>query len=217
MKRLAFFDLDDTLVDRQSGFRECVHSFAADLDLGDEVEQWLLETMRERACLRDFEQFDRLFGVRVPIDELWARYCEGMAAAVSCAPEVLAGLGALRDSGWRVAVVTNGPGDIQRAKLSRTGIGERVDVLCISEEVGLRKPDPGIFARAAELCGVELSRDGWMVGDNPVNDIGGARAVGLRTIWISHTPSGETAADHVVPDARGALDILLSLPTAGGR
>jgi putative hydrolase of the HAD superfamily len=108
-----------------------------------------------------------------------------------------------------VAVVTNGPGDIQRAKMIRTGIAERVDALCISEEVGRRKPDAGIFTRAAELCGTQLSRGGWMVGDNVVNDIAGARSVGLRTVWVTCTPGDADSADHVVPDAQSALEILL--------
>ena len=55
MVRLAFFDLDDTLIDRSQGFANCVRRFCVDLGLGEEAELWLLAAMRERAYRSDFE------------------------------------------------------------------------------------------------------------------------------------------------------------------
>ncbi|MFI6153767.1 HAD family hydrolase [Kitasatospora sp. NPDC051170] len=138
MQRLAFFDLDDTLVDRARGFRTSIRGLCADLGLSEDVELWLLEAMYERACRGDFERLRERFNVSASVDELWQRYCRGIADAVTCSPAVLSGLERLRSVGWSVAVVTNGSGDIQRAKLARTGIDRRVDAVCISGEVGFR-------------------------------------------------------------------------------
>lgn len=213
MQRLACFDLDDTLIDRGQEFRGCVRRFCRELGLSEEIELWLLEAMRERAYRSDFERLREQFAVAIPADELWTRYCRGMAEAVTCPPAVLSGLARLRQCGWLVVVVTNGAGDIQRAKLAHTGINRVVDAVCISEEVGVRKPDVRIFGEAARLAGVTGSVDGWMVGDSAQNDVNGGRAAGFKTIWISDGSDG-VETDHVVADAAGAIDLLLGLDGA---
>ncbi|MFI6847082.1 HAD family hydrolase [Kitasatospora sp. NPDC050467] len=213
MKRLAFFDLDDTLVDRGQVFGECVRRFCSDLGFGEDVEQWFLGAMYERAYRSDFEKLRERFSLTVPVGELWQRYCRGMADAVTCTPAVLSGLERLRSTEWSVVVVTNGAGDIQRAKLARTGIDKRVDAVCISEEVGLRKPDVGIFREAARIVGADSLPGGWMVGDSAQNDVAGGRAAGLRTIWLSDGSDG-VEADHVVSNAAEAIELLLGLEGA---
>ncbi|MGW2695292.1 HAD hydrolase-like protein [Streptomyces sp. NPDC001296] len=57
-----------------------------------------------------------------------------------------------------------------------------------------------------------LGDGGWMVGDNPVNDIGGGRSAGLSTMWIANGhswPLDDPGPDHTVPHARAAIDHLL--------
>ncbi|MBW1603492.1 HAD family hydrolase [Streptomyces sp. JJ66] len=214
MQRLAFFDLDDTLVDRSRGFRSCVRAFCSDLSFAWDVEQWLLEAMYERAYRSDFERLRERFAVSVPVEELWQRYTLCMAGAVTCAPEVLSGLERLRDAGWLVGVVTNGAGDIQRAKMASAGLDLRVDAVCISEEVGCRKPDVGIFHEAVRLVGADGHLGGWTTGDSAQNDVTGGRAAGLRTIWISDGTDRVVEADHVVSGAADAIDLLLGLEGA---
>jgi putative hydrolase of the HAD superfamily len=53
----------------------------------------------------------------------------------------------------------------------------------ISEEAGVSKPNPRIFALAARRVRMPL-RGAWMVGDSPEADIGGATAVGLPSVWL---------------------------------
>ena len=102
-----------------------------------------------------------------------------------CAPEVRRSLEELRGTGWTLGVATNGAGDIQRAKLAATGLTSLFDGICISEEIGARKPAYEHFEAAASLCGTRLSAGGWMVGDNPATDMEGGRAAGLRTVWVA--------------------------------
>jgi putative hydrolase of the HAD superfamily len=54
----------------------------------------------------------------------------------------------------------------------------------ISEAVQVQKPDPRIFVHALAEIGRRAS-DTWFVGDGPANDVLGAAAVGLRTIWLT--------------------------------
>jgi putative hydrolase of the HAD superfamily len=83
-----------------------------------------------------------------------------------------------------VAIVTNGPPDIQRLKIEQAGIAPHLSAVVISGELGVGKPDPAIFRRALELLEVAPER-AVMVGDNWERDVLGARAVGMRALWIS--------------------------------
>jgi putative hydrolase of the HAD superfamily len=80
-------------------------------------------------------------------------------------------------------VVTNGDTIQQEAKLRRTGLDRYLADWVISEEAGVRKPNPRIFAIAAERARMRLS-GAWMVGDSPEADVGGAAAAGVRSAWL---------------------------------
>ncbi|MFD7813710.1 HAD family hydrolase [Streptomyces sp. NPDC059785] len=213
MQRLVLFDLDNTLVDRRDTLAAWIADFAARRRLGADAEQDLMGLLGERAYPSSFEQIRTRYRLADTADDLWQSYRAGMAAMVSCPPDVLDGLAELRARGWRVGVATNGATDIQTAKLRSTGIRARVHGICISEEAGVRKPDPRHFALAAERCGVMPASNGWMIGDNPVNDIGGGRAAGLGTVWIAggaRWPADLPAPDHSVERTRSAVELLLT-------
>lgn len=70
------------------------------------------------------------------------------------------------------------------------GLRPIVDTTVTSALVGAEKLNPRIFHYALQLAGA--GDDVWMVGDNPVADIGGARAVGIRAI---HVGDGRTLTD----------------------
>ncbi len=46
------------------------------------------------------------------------------------------------------------------------------------------KPDPAIFHMALEKAGV-AAEDAVYVGDSPVADVPGAKAAGMRSVWIN--------------------------------
>ncbi|MCF1595242.1 HAD family hydrolase [Streptomyces muensis] len=209
---LVLFDLDNTLVDRRGALDDWAAEFASRHGLEDEGRAYVLGVLAERAYPATFDVIRTRYGLPMSTAELWRVYCTDIAALVSCPAEVLDGLVELRAAGWRVGVATNGAVDIQRAKLRATGIAERVDGVFVSEEAGARKPQTRHFAMAAARCGTVLGDGGWMVGDNPVNDIGGGRSVGLHTIWIGDDrswPPDHPGPDHTVPRARAAIDLLL--------
>lgn len=212
MQRFVLFDLDNTLVDRKGTLIDWATVFAARHGLRDEGRGRVLGMLADRAYPSSFEAIRAEFGLAVPAEALWLGYCADMAALVSCPRAVLDGLSELRAAGWRVGVATNGATDIQMAKIEAAGIGRRVDGVCVSEAVDSRKPETEHFRAAAERCGTILGRGGWMVGDNPVNDMGGARSAGLGTIWVANGsawPPDLPEPDHHVPHTRAAIDLLL--------
>ncbi|MFE7837360.1 HAD family hydrolase [Streptomyces sp. NPDC057474] len=213
MQRFVLWDLDNTLVDRRGTLTDWVGVFVARHRLGDEARQELLALLGERAYPSSFEEIRTRYRLTSTTDDLWRSYCADIAAMVSCPADVLTGLDELRRHGWRIGIATNGATDIQTAKLRATGIHSRVEGICISEEVAARKPEREHFTRAAARCGTTLSAGGWMVGDNPVNDVGGGRAAGLGTIWIangSRWPADLPEPDHRVQHTRAAIELLLS-------
>jgi putative hydrolase of the HAD superfamily len=96
----------------------------------------------------------------------------------------VAGLGAAHDAGWTPVIVTNGTVMQQERKIRTLGLEPLVAGWVISEAAGVKKPDARIFQFAAEEVGMTLV-GGWMVGDHPIADIGGAHALGLSTCWVT--------------------------------
>lgn len=90
----------------------------------------------------------------------------------------------LRGAGIPLALVTNGAADTQRDKLRVLGIEQWFDAVVISGEVGIAKPDAGIFSIAVDRLGVE-PEGVWHVGDNLVTDVAGARAAGIFAVWLN--------------------------------
>ncbi|MEU4729619.1 HAD family hydrolase [Streptomyces sp. NPDC023588] len=212
MPRLVIFDLDQTLVDRQSALSDTVAGLCRAHALGPDAEQWLRTELADRANAADFARLREAFGLEVPAAQLWQEYISRMASSVTCRPKVLEGLAHLRVAGWTIGIVTNGAGDIQRAKLAGTGLTDLVDGVAVSGDLEIRKPDRRLFELAASRCGVNLADGGWMIGDNPAGDIGGGHQAGLRTIWLRGRlwPEDLTAAHHVVDGVTDAINILLN-------
>jgi putative hydrolase of the HAD superfamily len=69
------------------------------------------------------------------------------------------------------------------AALRRLGVNRFFRAVLVSEDVGWRKPDGKIFQEALRRLGVKTEETVY-VGDSPVEDVGGAAAVGMRTIFV---------------------------------
>ncbi|GAB3923348.1 hypothetical protein GCM10029976_013430 [Kribbella albertanoniae] len=201
--RLACFDLDNTLIDRDAAFREWARWWCGEAGLGEDAVGWLAAQdnggFRPRAEL--FAELRQQFGAAPSVES----YDREHPLFTRADAAVLEALTELRAAGWRVAVVTNGGVVQQTLKLEHTGIAAAVDYCCVSEAVGVRKPDAQIFAIAAERSGAVL--DGWMVGDHPAYDIAGGRNAGLRTILVGDRAGGP-AADYSVQSVLEAFRII---------
>src|SRR5687767_3625138 len=123
------------------------------------------------------------YGLRLTAVDLVDMIRDGIMDRLRLDPLVACALAIAEDAGWVPVVVTNGDKHQQEAKLRRTGLDRYLADWVISEEVGVRKPNPRIFTIAAERARMRLSR-AWVVGDSPEADIGGASAVGVPSVWL---------------------------------
>jgi HAD superfamily hydrolase (TIGR01509 family) len=118
--------------------------------------------------------------------ELVDTWRQARMSALSLYPETREVLTEL-SSRMPLALVTNGAARLQRAKLVQTGIDDRFDVIVDSETVGVGKPAPEMFDVALLALGV-IRGDTAMVGNDLGRDVAGARAAGVRPIWV-HRPA----------------------------
>lgn len=84
-----------------------------------------------------------------------------------------------------LALITNGPEDMQRAGIHNVGIAHFFKTVIISgaADMGVRKPNPRIFRLACGRLGVSPEH-ALMIGDHAEADIRGARAVGMQAVHI---------------------------------
>jgi putative hydrolase of the HAD superfamily len=91
---------------------------------------------------------------------------------------------------YRLGLVSNFYGNLA-AICEECRIHDLFDVILDSADVGMTKPDPRIFLKATDALG--LSPDAALfVGDSLPRDMAGARAAGMRHIWLS--PTGQDGA-----------------------
>lgn len=112
-------------------------------------------------------------------EDLYAWY--GQPQAWTVAPGALDALATLRARGLRLALVSDWDSRL-RPLLKALDLLARVDHAAISCEVGAEKPDPRLFLAALEALGVPPAEAAHL-GDDPLLDQAGARAVGMQG-WL---------------------------------
>ena len=123
--------------------------------------------------------------------------------------DALPSIAALRAAGLEVAVVANQPAS-RSAELRAIGID--VEVMAMSETLGVAKPDPAFFERCRELMGNPEPESIAYVGDRVDNDVVPAMAAGFRAVWLRRGPWGviQELPDGVRPALTvGSLDELV--------
>ena len=150
-------------------------------DLSPERHREVYDRMLERIGIIPPALGDALY--RTMLDQ-WTAYLE--------APTVLR---ALRERGVATAILSN-VGIDPRAVLERTGLTGLYDVEVFSFEEGVVKPDPAIFALAAERLGLP-AHELLMVGDT-VDDDGAAAHLGMRTLILPRTRGATHGLEQVL-------------------
>lgn len=82
---------------------------------------------------------------------------------------------------WPLGSLTNGNAD-----LDRIGLGGHFTARICARSSGFAKPDPKIFARAAQLLGIPAAQIAH-VGDDPLLDVLGAQRAGMVGVWLNRT------------------------------
>jgi putative hydrolase of the HAD superfamily len=194
--RAVSFDLDDTLVDDTGCYQQSIEGVCA--DLGPPFDAAVLGPAYDAVSTTWWPSGD-LMAIRT---RLWSEALGACGYDTTLAPrvverylhhrvhtaKVLTGamelLEALR-SKYRLAVITNGGGDIQRLRLAHLGLDEYFDAIVASTDVDAGKPDRRIFDHASKLLGVPAGET-WHVGDSLASDVAGALNAGLQAaVWYN--------------------------------
>lgn len=215
----ALIDLDGTLVDTLGDFVAALTATFTDLGLPPPRREQVARAIGQgsehllRTCLVDTGMTREAAAARLP--QAWARYqahyrqINGRHAVVL--PGVTAGLVALSEAGWRLACVTNKPGEFADALLQATGLRDPFALVLGGDALPLRKPHPAPLLEACRRLGVGPAC-AVMIGDSS-NDAQAARAAGCRSVLVrggyNHGEPLETAgADALAETFSEAVSLL---------
>ena len=123
----------------------------------------------------------------------------------------LAALETLKGAGYKLALVSNimrTPGATLRQLLGQFRLLGYFEQTTFSDEVGIRKPAPEIFALTLRAIGGDAAT-AVHVGDDPILDVQGALAAGMRVIQVT---SASLRRNSVRPDL--VIARLAELPAA---
>lgn len=234
----VLFDVDDTLFDRRLAQRRVVPLLVRELPdlLGgltyEAVEGAFLESDRladlrlGQVTAADFrilrgEIFLGLLGLDVShahrLGAAYTAWYPRVDAPVQNARQVVEQLGVRLPLG----VVSNGFPDVQYEKLRTLGIAPYFECVCLSEEMGIRKPDPRIFIEAAARL-TKRPQDCLYVGDSYRDDVVGANGAGMQACWFRPGGAKENHKGHQGDKGHqeyieiAALDELLEMVGDGG-
>ncbi len=192
----AFGDGEDTLARVQRAILEEARTFWGD---PANAAKWRLDI----AAARRLVVRRALARLRRPDDALADRigdaFTEMRRAEYRLFPDALETLRRLRAAGVRLALVTNGQAEAQRAKVARFDLEWRFDHIQIEGEFGKGKPEPEVYRHVLDrLC--VTARESWMVGDNIEWEVVAPQRLGMRGIWYDPHNQGLPAGSPVRPD-----------------
>lgn len=110
---------------------------------------------------------------------------------------------------YPLTIISNGFKEVQYYKFEHSGLAPYFTHTLISEEVGINKPQPGIFEIALERNGITADQ-AVMIGDSYSSDIVGAKEAGIDQIWVKGDGlpvTGETAT-YIVPKLTDVMEVV---------
>ncbi len=195
-----FFDADDTLYDypqaERAALEACLDEFHIAVDrptFSAAYHRHNLAVWKEyeggridQVALR-VERFRRLFAELkisgLPLERVSSFYLEALA----CQSQLLPGaLELVRELAAKIplALITNGIAAVQNRRFAASPITRFFKSIVISEQVGIAKPDPRIFAPALQTIGIAAA-DVLYVGDSVSSDMAAARNAGMDFCWVN--------------------------------
>lgn len=217
MIKAVLFDFDETLQDRTEAFEHYMDAFFA-LYLpeitGETLEQYR-EDMRitgNGGYVDRVKWFQQLIAMwqwndAPPAEELAHHYDYEFGNHNVIFPNSLPLLKTLKKRGYITGVITNGPAYLQNHKMENSGLMPYIDMLVVSGDYGIHKPDPALFRIAADKIGLK-TEECMYVGDHPVNDIQGALGAGMKAVRMNFGWFYNEGLRDDVPTITDIIDVL---------
>lgn len=204
-----WFDLDDTLIDFHANSREAhriVHRECRLDRFYPSADEWievyeshnrkLWDSYSRAEITQEFLRCDRFATPLRPrwtgseeelkefswqLDTIYLTRLAQQTVLIDGAREILT---FLRAHDYNIGVLSNGFREVQHNKLTNTRLGEMVDLVVLSDDIGVNKPDPRLYRHAMDRAGVTDPSRHTMVGDNRSTDIEGAIRSGWHAILL---------------------------------
>ena len=234
--KLVGFDLDDCLFDSTGlSQRARIKGIDAMLSLGLKIERQkaliLIQEIVAEYGSNSSKHYD-YFIRRLNLYENYAisfneqvRYITAAVMAyhgqkikhIQLYDDVLKSLEKLKKSSIKTAIITDGIPIKQYEKILRLGIDDLIDLVVISDEIGIRKPNPELFSYCLKKFKVK-GHETIYVGDNIYKDIIPANFNKIHSVYIHRggkydtNVTGETISEENKPDHEiSGLDELFSI------
>ncbi|MDO4324326.1 MAG: YjjG family noncanonical pyrimidine nucleotidase [Lachnospiraceae bacterium] len=104
-------------------------------------------------------------------------------------------------------VVTNGTVQAQKNKLKNSGLGECMDGVFISDEIGVEKPGKGFFDHVFAEIGPVNRDEVMIVGDSLTSDMRGGNNAGILCCWYNPQNKPNTAGVRIDYEIRSLWDV----------
>jgi len=228
LPRAILFDLDDTIISAYGrsdlAWSAVVAEFSAELEplapprvvgaIQDSATRFWADAERHRAWRQKLREARREVvrdafaalarqGAPVPartIEHAIAdRFTDYRDEQMHIFPDAHQTIDTLRERGVRLALITNGDGVGQRAKIERFDLAHRFHHIQIEGEHGFGKPEPRAYLHALERLEVG-ARDSWMVGDNLEWEGAAPQRLGIHAIWFDAHGAGLPEGSAIRPD-----------------
>ncbi len=205
MIKTILWDVDGTLLNFSAAERTAIRTLFNEFGLGECTDEMLTryaaintrfwerlernEITKPQVLIGRFEQFFGEFGIdksiAAPFNE---RYQSCLGDTIVYRDDSIRLIEYLRGR-VRQYVVSNGTIVAQTKKLERSGLGERMDGVFLSERLGAEKPNPAFFEKIFESIRPDDLSQVMIVGDSLTSDIRGGMNAGIVTCW--YNPEGK--------------------------
>lgn len=216
MIRAIFFDLDRTLLDRDSSVKCFVedqhYRFSSSLgEIPREKFCELFEELDQQGYVpkeKVYEQVVSMYRLNpVMSEQLHEDYNESFKHHCVPFPGLVELLDKLQAKGIQLGIITNGRGRFQMENVRALGIESYFDAILISEIEGIKKPDSQIFHAAMERMGV-TAEESVFVGDHMEKDVLAAEKIGMTGVWKRALGEEDERAMYVINDLSDLLSLL---------
>lgn len=206
----VWIDLDDTLIDFHANSRIALRILYDEMNLGRFYaccDDWIAAYEKNNKSLwsrynraeitKDFLRIERMRAVIAhawhggddelvnlswEMDSVYLSRLVEQKTLVEGAPEML---DYLRRRGYNIGVLSNGFSQVQHLKIASAGLTDRIDMVILSDDIGVNKPDRRIYDYAMKQSGCPDFNAHVMIGDNPDTDIAGAVNAGWGAIYFN--------------------------------
>ena len=227
MVRAILWDVDGTLLDFAAAEKAAIQRLFEEFGLGECTDDMVArysaindsywkrlergEITKREVLIGRFREFFTELGIDPDLSEAFnARYQHALGDTVVYRDDSLVIVKSLHGR-VKQYVVSNGTIVAQTKKLQRSHLGEWMDGIFLSEELGAEKPSPAFFDKVfAALPDIDKA-DMLMVGDSLTSDMAGGIAAGIPICWYNpnrRPRPADMAIDYEIQDLHQVFDLL---------